>query len=321
MALCLCDMPEMKKYLLVLTGPTASGKTALSVQLAKRYQTDIISADSRQIYKEMIVGTASPSAIEMDGVKHHFVREISIQKPFDVATFESEALARINQLFNHHDIVILTGGSGLFIDAVCFGLDNIPETQAGIREAVNQLYVQKGLSGLQEKLKALDPVYYEKVDLQNPRRLQRALEVCLQTGKPYSYFRKRMTTPRPFEVIWIALEVDRLELINRINLRVEDMMTRGLLEEARGLYPFRKLNALNTVGYQELFRYFDRLISLEEAVEEIKVNTRQYAKRQMTWFRKNKQYKWFTNSQLSEMIHFIDQEIGQGNEVGLSNPE
>jgi len=317
MAHCLCDMSVKKKYLLVLAGPTASGKTALSVQLAKRYRTDIISADSRQIYREMIIGTASPSLTEMDGVKHHFVREISIKKPYDVATFEKEALARISRLFDHHDLVILTGGSGLFIDAICLGLDNMPETKPGIREAVNNLYAQNGLAGLQEKLKALDPVYYETVDLQNPRRLQRALEVCLQTGKPYSFYRKRNTTPRSFEVIWLALQTDRLELVNRINLRVEEMMTRGLLEEARGLYAFKELNALNTVGYQELFRYFDKKVSLEEAVEEIKVNTRQYAKRQMTWFRKNKQYTWFSNSQLNEIISFINQETGQGTEMTL----
>lgn len=296
-------------FVLVLAGPTASGKTSMAIRLAQHYHTEIVSADSRQFYREMRIGTAAPTDVELASVPHHFIRQLSVDEPYDVARYESEALALISKLHEKHQMVVLTGGSGLFIDAVCMGLDNIPETSAEVRNKVNRLFQQQGLQGLQLMLSQLDPVYYKVVDKRNPRRLQRAIEVCLQTGNPYSFYRKRQAQPRPFSVIWTALEVERTELINRINLRVEHMLSMGLLDEVRSLYPYRHLNALNTVGYQELFRYLDKTSGLEDAISDIKVNTRQYAKRQMTWFRKNKQYQWFDPAAFDRIVAFADQQM------------
>jgi tRNA dimethylallyltransferase len=294
-----------RKYLLALAGPTASGKTEMAIRLAQLFGTEIISADSRQFYHEMNIGTAAPGEEQMALVNHHFVRHLSIHNPLDVAGFEKQALLKINQLHKKNNLVIITGGSGLYLDAVCRGLDNIPETDAKVRQEVDLILKTKGLAGLQHMLKQLDPEYYKVVDLQNPRRLQRALEVCLQTGKPFSFYRKRQPLSRPFVVIWAGIETDRTQLINRINLRAEAMIASGLVEEARNLYPYSKLNALKTVGYQELFRYFDKKISLEEAIEEIKTNTRRYAKRQMTWFRKNKEIKWFGQGDVQGIINYV----------------
>lgn len=281
-----------KKYLIVIAGPTASGKTDTAIAVAKHFGTEIVSADSRQFYKEMNIGTAVPTPAQLALVKHHFVQHKSIHVNYDVAQFEKEGLALLANLFSKRQFVVLTGGSGLYIEALCNGLDNMPEIDPAIRSKLTSLLENEGLAALQRMLQKLDPLYYVEVDRDNPRRLQRALEVCLQTGKAYSYFRKRHTTPRSFETIWLALERDRTELINRINLRVESMMDMGLVQEARKLFPYRQLNALNTVGYKELFSYFDGAINIETAAEQIKINTRQYAKRQMTWFRKNKQYFW-----------------------------
>lgn len=300
-----------KKFLLVIAGPTASGKTNASIQLAKHFNTEIVSADSRQFYREMSIGTAVPSSRQLEECKHHFIQHISIKTKYDVGAYELDALTLLDKLFENHDIVVLTGGSGLFIDAVCRGLDNIPDISLEIRNKVTELFDSEGIVGLQEILIKLDPTYYETVDKQNPRRLQRALEVCLQTGLPYSYFRKRAMKPRKFDVIWTALLVDRLDLINRINHRVEDMLAAGQVEEARKLYIHRHLNALNTVGYRELFDYFDGKCSISEAIENIKVNTRQYAKRQMTWFRKNKDYHWFFPSDTDGLINYVSKKISQ----------
>jgi tRNA dimethylallyltransferase len=304
--------PLKSKYLLALAGPTASGKTELAVTLAKQFQTEIISADSRQFYHEMKIGTAAPTNEQLSAAKHHFVRHTSIHKPIDVAVFENQALKTISELHIKHDLVIITGGSGLYLDAVCRGLDNIPETGEAVRKQVNQLLDTKGLKGLQDLLRQLDPEYYKVVDLQNPRRLQRAIEVCLQTGKPFSFYRKRQPLPRPYNTIWIGINTDKIQLINRINLRVEAMIASGLIEEARNLFPFSGLNALNTVGYQELFRYFDKKISLEEAIEEIKTNTRRYAKRQLTWFRKNKEIKWFEHTDVNEIVDYVASVMNEG---------
>jgi tRNA dimethylallyltransferase len=293
------------KKLIVIGGPTASGKTEVAIEIAKAFQTEIISADSRQFYKEMKIGTAVPSPEELRLVKHHFIQHISILDVYDVATYEQHVLKKLHQMFQNADQVVLTGGSGLFIDAVCYGLDNIPEVLPAVREKLGAIYEREGLAGLQAMLQQLDPEYFKIVDQKNPRRLQRALEVCLQTGKPYSFYRKRIPEARPFDVIWIALERDRMELINRINARVEKMMAQGLLQEARKLIPYKHLNAMNTVGYKELFAYFEGLVSIEQAVEQIKTNTRQYAKRQMTWLRKNKQYHWFHPESKGEILQYI----------------
>ncbi len=297
---------QEKKYVIVLAGPTASGKTAAAIKLAQHFNTVVVSADSRQCYKEMHIGTAVPSQDELKAVKHYFIQNRSVHQTYDVATYEQDVLVLLDQLFVEQRLVLLSGGSGLFIDAVCHGIDNIPETSEETRLKVQSIYDTNGLTALQQHLQKLDPKYYDVVDKRNPRRLQRALEVCLQTGKTFSFYRKRQTRPRNFEVVWLALEVDRTELINRINLRVEHMMASGLLEEARKLHPLKNLNALKTVGYQELFDYFDGKSSLEESIEAIKVNTRRYAKRQMTWFRKNKSYTWFKPTDIDAMIGKVE---------------
>lgn len=291
--------------LLVLGGPTASGKTDLAIQLAQHYETEIISADSRQFYREMPIGTAAPTPKQLSQAKHHFIGHLSISDPYDVASYEKDALNKITELFSNHKIVILTGGSGLFIDAVCMGLDNIPEVEPHIRERVGRMLDEQGISALRNELQLVDPEYFSQIDQGNPRRLQRALEVYYQTGRPFSFFRKRQTIPRPFTFIRFVLRPDRLELINRINLRVEQMLSEGLLDEARRLYPNRHLNALNTVGYKELFEYLDGEVSLETAVNNIKVHTRQYAKRQMTWFRRNKDIIWLDKPDYKSIIGHI----------------
>jgi len=282
------------KTLFVVAGPTASGKTAFSIELAKALNTVIISADSRQFYKEMSIGTAAPTPKELLQVKHYFVHNISIEDKYDVADYEREVLQLLDELFKMHDQVVMTGGSGLFIDAVCNGIDEMPDVQPEMRQKVETMLKKGGINALSKELQQLDPEYFAIVDQQNPRRLQRALEVCYQTGKPFSSFRTGTTVKRDFEIKKYALLWDRQELIQRINRRVDLMMEQGLLEEAKALYPKRQLNALNTVGYKELFAYFDGDCTLTEAVEQIKIHTRQYAKRQMTWLRKDPSYRWIT---------------------------
>ena len=280
------------KTLIVIAGPTASGKTAFSIELAKALNTVILSADSRQFYKEMSIGTAAPTEEELSQVMHYFVHHISIEDKYDVADYERDALQLLEELFKTHDAVIMTGGSGLFIDAVCNGIDAMPEIQPEIREKVQNLYDKGGLKTLQAEVQRLDPEYFAIVDQQNPRRLQRALEVCYQTGKTFTSFRSGNAVQRDFDIKKYALLWDRQSLIERIDKRVDMMMKQGLLEEAKALYPKRHLNALNTVGYKELFAYFDGQCTLEVAVEQIKIHTRQYAKRQMTWLRKDTRYQW-----------------------------
>ena len=290
------------KTLIVIAGPTASGKTAFSIELAKALDTAILSADSRQFYKEMNIGTAAPTEEELRQAKHYFVHHISIEDKYDVADYEHDAIMLLDELFKAHDAVIMTGGSGLFIDAVCNGIDAMPDVQPEIREKVEKLYQDEGLNGMQETLQRLDPDYYAIVDKQNPRRLQRALEVCYQTGKTFSSFRSGNTAQRNFDIKKYALLWDRQELIKRIDRRVDMMMEQGLLEEAKALYPKRHLNALNTVGYKELFAYLDGDDTLENAIGQIKIHTRQYAKRQMTWLRKDTSYQWVTADDLGEVI-------------------
>lgn len=293
------------KTLVVIAGPTASGKTAFSIALAKALDTVIISADSRQFYKEMSIGTAAPTPDELSQVKHYNVHNISIEDKYDVAEYEKDVLNLLNALFKEHDSVILTGGSGLFIDAVCNGIDEMPDITAETRGKVENLYREGGLRALQNVVKQLDPEYFSIVDQQNPRRLQRALEVCLQTGKTFTSFRQRQAAPREFNIIKFALLWDRETLNQRIDLRVDLMMEQGLLEEARNLYPMRHLNALNTVGYKELFAYFDGDCTLKEAVEQIKIHTHQYAKRQMTWLHKDDSYFWVKADEMEKVLEML----------------
>lgn len=290
------------KTLVVIAGPTASGKTAFSIALAKALDTVIISADSRQFYKEMSIGTAAPTPDELSQVKHYNVHNISIEDKYDVAEYEKDVLNLLNTLFKEHDFVILTGGSGLFIDAVCNGIDEMPDITAETRGKVENLYCEGGLRALQNAVQQLDPEYFSIVDQQNPRRLQRALEVCMQTGKTFTSFRQRQAAPREFNIIKFALLWDRETLNQRIDMRVDLMMEQGLMAEAQNLYPMRHLNALNTVGYKELFAYFDGDCTLKEAVEQIKIHTHQYAKRQMTWLHKDDSYIWVKANELDKVI-------------------
>lgn len=299
------------KYLIVIAGPTASGKTATAIKIAKVLDTVIISADSRQFYKDIPIGTAAPTKEELSEVQHYMIHNLNVEDRYDVADYENDVLILLKKLFLEHDTVVMTGGSGLFIDAVCNGLDSIPDISEENRNKVNELYQKGGLNALQNELQNLDPEYYNTVDKYNPRRLQRAVEVCYQTGLPYSSFRKNNVKERDFKVIKLALLWDRNELITRINKRVENMVRDGLIEEARKMYPKRQLNSLNTVGYKELFQYFDGKISLNEAIEQIKISTRQYAKRQMTWLRKNNDYQWFSVDEIPKMIEYINSEISK----------
>ena len=294
------------KYLVVIAGPTASGKTATAIKVAKALGTEIISADSRQFYKELPIGTAAPTPEEQSEVQHYMIHNLNVEDKYDVADYEQDVLDLLKKLFVNHDTVVLTGGSGLFIDAVCKGLDSIPDISEDVRNKVDELYKKGGLIALQNEVERLDPEYYNVVDKYNPRRLQRAVEVCYQTGLTYTSFRKNTVKQRDFKIIKVALLWERNELISRINLRVENMVKEGLLEEVKSMCSKRHLNSLNTVGYKELFEYFDGKVSLNEAIENIKINTRQYAKRQMTWLRKNNDYKWFAVDEQEEMLKYIN---------------
>lgn len=294
-----------KKHLIILAGPTASGKTATAIKLANAFETGIISADSRQFYKELSIGTAAPTEEELSQANHYFVHHLSIFDKYDVADYERDVLCFLKQYFNTNDCIVMTGGSGLFIDAVCNGLDAIPDVTDDIRMRVQKIYEKGGIGALQREVESVDPTYFQIVDKQNPRRLQRALEVFYQTGKPYSTFRQKNVAERDFDIIRVALLWDREALIERINRRVDMMMEQGLLDEAKSVYPYRHLNTLNTVGYKELFDYLDGKCTLEQAVEQIKISTRQYAKRQMTWLRKNNDYQWFTIDQIDEMTEYV----------------
>ncbi|MEZ4883399.1 MAG: tRNA (adenosine(37)-N6)-dimethylallyltransferase MiaA [Chitinophagales bacterium] len=300
----------MQKHLLVVAGPTAVGKTCLSIKLAQRLDTSILSCDSRQFFKEMNVGTAKPCMRELSAVPHLFINHLSITDNYTVGDYEKDALKVLQDLFEQKKVVLMTGGSGLYVKAVCNGLDNFPAIAKEIRADIIAKFEQNGLSFLQELLKRLDPQYYAEVDLNNPQRLIRALEICVGTGKSYSSFRTSPRANRPFNIIKVGLRLDRCELYERINQRVDAMMKDGLLEEAKKLYPFRHLNALQTVGYKELFEYFDGLHDLEKAVELIKRNTRRYAKRQMTWFCKDPNISWFHPLDVGNILTFVSERIG-----------
>lgn len=282
----------MTKTLISVVGPTAIGKTKLAIDLALYYNTAIISADSRQFFKEMTIGTAVPSKEELSQATHYFIQHKSVLEPYTVGDFEREAMLKIEELFLKHEVLILVGGSGLYINAITKGLDNFPEIASEIRLQLNQQFEKEGITGLQERLKIEDPTYYEKVDLQNPHRLIRALEICLGTGKPYSSFLTQEKVKRNFNSITVGIEAERELIYNRINKRVDLMLAKGLLDEAKSLLNYKDLNALQTVGYKELFSYFEGSSTLEFAISEIKKNTRRFAKRQLTWFRKNETTIW-----------------------------
>jgi tRNA dimethylallyltransferase len=280
------------KTLIVVAGPTAVGKTAAAIKLAQHYNTAILSADSRQFFKEMSIGTAKPSPAELAAAKHYFIDSHSIAESFNVGDFETEGLALLGELFKVHDLVILAGGSGLYVKAICEGFDNLPTVEPNIRERLNNELAEKGIIYLQEKLATADPVYYAEVDIHNPQRLIRALEVFESTGKPFSSYRTASTRQRPFSAVKIGLNLPREQLYNRINERVDIMVAEGLVKEAENLIPYREANALKTVGYNELFDYFDGKTDMRTAIELIKQHTRQFAKRQLTWFNKDKQIVW-----------------------------
>jgi tRNA dimethylallyltransferase len=312
----LSGLNKNMKYLITIVGPTAIGKTSLSIALAQHFNCEIISCDSRQFYKEMTIGTAVPSELELSSANHHFIHNKSIFDNYNVGDFEKEALSKLDELFKTNDFAILVGGSGLYVDAILKGFDAIPEIDKSVRDSVISDYEINGIEYLQESLKKLDPNYYADLTqknpqtLSNPQRMMRFLEVCLGTEKPYSTFINQNKNQRNFTPILIGLEAQREIIYDRINQRVAIMMNEGLLDEAKKVYPHKNLNALQTVGYKELFSYFDKETSLEFAIEEIKKNTRRFAKRQLTWFKRNSETKWFEyNVNKEEIVKFINNKI------------
>ncbi|WP_119790090.1 tRNA (adenosine(37)-N6)-dimethylallyltransferase MiaA [Flavobacterium anhuiense] len=301
------------KYLITIVGPTAIGKTALSIALAQHFNCEIVSCDSRQFFKEMTIGTAVPNQEELNSAKHHFIQNKSIFENYTVGDYEKEALAKIEELFQSNDFVILIGGSGLYVDAILKGFDEFPEIDPKVREEVNSNYEKLGIEYLQEQLKNLDPDYYQKITaenpqtLQNPQRMMRFVEVCIGSQKPYSSFLNLKKNNRNFTPLLIGLDADREIIYSRINQRVDIMINEGLLKEAEALYPNKALNALQTVGYRELFSYFDGEFTLPFAIEEIKKNTRRFSKRQLTWFKRNENTKWFDYAlDRKEIINYIE---------------
>ncbi len=303
---------NMDKYLISIVGPTGIGKTNISLKLASYFNSEIISADSRQFYKEIPIGTAAPTSLELKLAKHHFVHHKSINDHYSVGEFEKEANAQINQCHLLNPIVIMVGGSGLYVDAVVKGLDEFPEINPEIRSQLNNELTTYGIEKLQEELKKLDPLTYENISLKNPHRVIRALEICKGTNRPYSSFLKKKKTKRNFNTISIGLKAERSLIYNRINCRVDQMIKNGLLEEAKSVFEHRTLNALNTVGYKELFNYFKGEYTLEFAISEIKKNSRRFAKRQLTWFQKDKNTQWFEyNTDPKSIINYLNSQLNK----------
>ena len=297
----------MKKLLLVILGPTAVGKTTLAINLAKYFNTEVVSADSRQFYKELNIGTAKPTKKELRSIKHHLINNISILKDYNISEFEKDAINSIDSIFKNNNLAILVGGSGLYIDTILYGIDNIPKVDLAVREKLNIEFKEKGLKFIQDKLKKLDPEYYKKIDLNNYRRIIRALEVCISTGQPFSSYLKLKVRKSRYNTLIIGLKKERKVLHQLINYRVDKMIENGLINEVKSLEENRKLNALNTIGYKEIFNYLEGKCSLEKAIENIKTNSRRYAKRQLTWFNANKNIVWhegeFNTDKIIESVH------------------
>ena len=291
--------------LIVIVGPTGVGKTALCIDVAKQLDTVIINADSRQMFKEIPIGTAAPTDDEQNMVKHYFIGNLSIKDYFNASMFENEVITLLGRLFHEKDVVILSGGSMMYVDAVCNGIDDIPTVNEHIRNLVKEDYERHGLSEMQNKLKDLDPEYYSIVDKNNPKRVIHAVEICLSTGRTYTSFRTNIKKERPFRIIKIGLTRERGELYGRIDERVENMIASGLIDEARRMHLYKGLNALNTVGYKELFDYFDGNCTLEEAIFRIKCNTHKYCRKQLTWFKRDKDIRWFSPDNVEEIINYI----------------
>ena len=291
--------------LIVIVGPTGVGKTALCIDVAKQLDTVIINADSRQMFKEIPIGTAAPTDDEQNMVKHYFIGNLSIKDYYNASMFENEVITLLGRLFHEKDVVILSGGSMMYVDAVCNGIDDIPTVNEHIRNLVKEDYERHGLSEMQNKLKELDPEYYSIVDKNNPKRIIHAVEICLSTGRTYTSFRTNIKKERPFRIIKIGLTRERGELYGRIDERVENMIASGLIDEARRMHLYKGLNALNTVGYKELFDYFDGNCTLEEAIFRIKCNTHKYCRKQLTWFKRDKDIKWFSPDNVEEIINYI----------------
>lgn len=300
-----------KPTLIVLLGPTGVGKTELSLSIAEAYHTSIVSADSRQLYADIKIGTAAPTAEQLARVPHYFVRTLDLHDYYSAAQYEMEVLKKLEELFRENDVVVLTGGSMMYIDAVCKGIDDIPTVDNETRQLMLERYKQEGLERLCAELKLLDPEYYQIVDLKNHKRVIHALEICYMTGKTFTSFRTQTQKERPFEILKIGLKREREELYERINRRVDIMMEEGLLEEARRVYPFRQLNSLNTVGYKELFNYLDGTWELPFAIEKIKQNSRIYSRKQMTWFKRDQHITWFHPEDTAEIMSFLQKNIGK----------
>lgn len=299
----------MPHTLIVLIGPTGVGKTELSLSIAEHFQTCILSADSRQLYQDLKIGTAAPTPSQLARVPHHFVGTLRLTDYYSAAQYEADVLEKLEELFQHNDTVVLTGGSMMYVDAVCKGIDDIPTVDKETRELMLQRYEEEGLETLCAELKILDPEYYQIVDLKNPKRVIHALEICYMTGKTYTSFRTQKHKERPFRIIQIGLTREREELYDRINRRVDEMMQEGLLEEAKNVYPFKHLNSLNTVGYKEIFNYLDGEWSLDFAIEKIKQNSRIYSRKQITWFKRNPNIQWFHPEQKEEIMNYINDQL------------
>ncbi|MBQ9138896.1 MAG: tRNA (adenosine(37)-N6)-dimethylallyltransferase MiaA [Alistipes sp.] len=300
-----------KRRLIVVVGPTASGKTDLSIALARHYNAPVLSTDSRQVYKGLVIGTAYPSEEQLQAVEHHFIGEKDLTQEFNCGEYEKQALERLNMLFDSHDTVVAVGGSGLYIRALCEGMDDLPEADAPLREMLAERLESEGVAALAEQLRELDPEYYEVVDRNNPARVMRALEVCISSGRKYSELRGGERKERDFQIVKVGVDMPREVLYDRINRRVDMMVAAGLEAEARAVLPYRYCNSLRTVGYAEMFDYFDGKISFVEAVELIKRNSRRYAKRQMTWFRRDSQIAWFKASEYEQIVKYIDAQFGE----------
>lgn len=298
-----------KPVLIVLIGPTGVGKTELSLSIAEHYHTSIISSDSRQLYKDLKIGTAAPTPAQLARVPHYFVGTLELTDYYSAAQYETEVLKKLDELFQVHPVVIMTGGSMMYVDAVCKGIDDIPTVGKDTRELMIHRYETEGLDQLCAELRVLDPEYYRIVDLKNPKRVIHALEICYMTGKTYTSFRTRTQKERPFRIVKVGLTREREELYQRINQRVDEMMKEGLLEEAKRVYPYRQLNSLNTVGYKEIFKYLDGEWDLPFAIEKIKQNSRIYSRKQMTWFKRDTEITWFHTEQKEEVLQFLDSQI------------